>query len=354
MATWTYIKNLRLLLQTGQQSCYLYANGQNSVQVFALFDALDEKEQYMPGPVSVIWGDKDKTGAQLIDYITNDVISYNGQTGWVYENTTQQFNYLPLGPGSAEKNLLPGDVRRDDDLVNTDGHAPPIATSGSTSVSTYLLANTDVGATRQFGIRIVTAAGNVYYSSLYLPADGNKDGSVNQALTITPLPALSYDQTNTSIDWEVVSNDDSYYQANYYYEIDQGKLPGFRLTYVQNVGGHVLGPQWFVQGNTNDDASHRKPRWSFIWDLGAPPENTYFELVGFNLRNINSRGPNKLTLTVLLAKYKSGDYAYRWYSGSIRIFDQYGNSGDFTVVTCYGYAELEVWPGFPDTNQNGY
>jgi hypothetical protein len=330
MATWTYLKNLTLVLQTGQQDCMLYANGRNSVQLVVTFEPLDENLQ--PVQVNDIrWGQKTK----LIDYITASEIMYEAPSGWTYTSDPYQwYNAVPLNPtmSAATHEALKRTAAKPPDNDSENGHLQ----AASSQYHAWVYCYPDAFSSKAIGIKITTDAGKTYYSALYQQPDA--EGIVFQKITITPLVAINYDRTNTNLDREDTANGSNWDQDNYYFSINQQSLNGHIIKQVDYVPT-VMGPGKSYCGGRSGGHLH----YHFVWPLGDLPDGTTFPDVKLTLQAINSRGPNILTLTRLSYWYPVGNPW--WYDASFTIYDQFGNKGDFQPTHSDDWNTLDVKDG---------
>jgi hypothetical protein len=336
MATWTYLTNLSLILQTGQQACYLYANGRNSVQAVVTFEPLDENRKPMEVS-SIKWGDQ----TMLIDYVTTSELGYNGSSGWTYtDNSEQPYNALPLGPSmSAVTDGAP---------EQTISQSPDSAAKGagvaaaSSEYYAWISCYPDALSTKAIGIRIRTDGGKIYYAALYDQPD--QEGRVDQKLSITPLTAINFDRNNTDLDLvkNVAEHTSSpwWYQDNYYFSIDQEAENGHVITRVDYIPGTWMGPSKSFCGGTSTGWIH----YQFVWPLGDLPNGTTFPDVDLTLQAINSRGPNVLTLTRLAYWNKDANIAW-WSDASFTIYDQFGNKGNFRPTHSDNWDTLDIEAG---------
>jgi hypothetical protein len=153
MATWTYIRDLHVILQTGQQDCYLFANGRNSVQVVVTFTPRDENQAPMNVP-SIKWGDQ----TRLIDYVTASELAYNGSSAWIYtDNSDQPYNALPLAPTMSAV----ADGAQGQTVTRSSGCDGEDVAVASSQYYAWVSCYPDAGSTKAIGIKIETDAGKV-------------------------------------------------------------------------------------------------------------------------------------------------------------------------------------------------
>ncbi|WP_139253325.1 hypothetical protein [Burkholderia ubonensis] len=330
MATWTYIKNLNLILQTGKQDCSLYANGRNAVMVILTFDPLDENKKLIDGP-SIKWGNQTK----LVDYITVEDLTYGGTSGWVYNNNTPTYNAIPPSLGgmdTAESHKAPGNSGATPSGKGGEVVSQAATKLGNSQYSAYILCYPDAGAQKAIGIKITTDGGNTYYSTLNWPSDATKDGSVHQKLTITPLVQVNYDLNNcstTQVDNVKTTNYQN--QRNYFLQIKDGRFK------IQNVDINCpTGPDpWSII------SKDKAPNWHIIWPYdGSGQTQTGWFTGGFGFSYSGddlyyNQMPNSLCVTRFWHdKGTNTGYLNEYYECRFDIYDQYGNTGHFSLARC--------------------
>jgi hypothetical protein len=330
MATWTYLKNLTLTLQTGQQDCYLYANGRNAVKVILTFDALDEKEQPMDTPF-INWGGQ----TRLVDYVTVEDLAYDGTSGWVYTTDTPAYNAIPPGLGSTDaaespEASEPGNAGPSDKDGKVGGQATTVL--GSSQYYVYVLCHPDAGAQKAIGIKITTDGGKVYYSTQNWPSDAMTAGSVHQKLTITPLAQVNYDLTNCTVTQvDKVKHTDYQDQRNYFLKITDDSFK------IQKVDiNFMTGPfPWSVI--SQDQA----PNWHIIWPYnGSGQTQTARFIGGFGFSySGDDLYYNQMPYSLCVTRFwhdkgTNTGYLNEYYQCRFDIYDQYGNTGHFSLARC--------------------
>jgi hypothetical protein len=360
MPTWTYIQNLNIDLETSTQAGMLYANGKNTVKFIISFDALDENQNVMKlDAAPVVWGQAKpngpKGGLQLIDYVTVAPLAYHEkpsatdeQSGWAYTDLSLGYNVAPPPPDAivAEANEASESVDTKPVSRQTSN-----ASTASTQLSTYVYCFPNVSP-KGIGIRIITPGNKIYYCSKYIPSDGVSSQTNNSQVTITPLVAINYDNSNTKhVYAEVMSSQKDGHphtlQANYYFSIAS---PAYWIKDIAyGKGFQDFGPDYFGRfsvPNTNQDT------WYFIWMMGDPPEDTTVDYPGVTLKSINSQGPRVLTCTTywMTQGYNGSKWSDEFVTFTIT--DQYGNSGQFSVVAYGDYLYLDIRAGLLRVDQN--
>jgi hypothetical protein len=332
MAIWTYLKNLTLTLQTGEQDCYLYANGRNVVKLIFSFDPLDENYQPMDGSSLLLFNFQ----VALVDYVTVEELTYGGTSGWAYnDDTDTAYNAIPPSLGSMDAAESPGaagprNAEPSDRGDKVGGQATTVL--GSAQYYVYVHCYPDVGSEKAIGIKIITDGLKVYYSTQNWPSDATTDGSVHQKLTITPVPQVNYDLTNCTVTQvDKVKHTDYQDQRNYFLKITDGRFK------IQNVDiSCASGPNpWSII------SKKKAPNWHIVWPYdgsGQTQTGSFTGGFGFSYSGDDlyyNQMPYSLCVTRFWHdKGTNTEYLNEYEDCRFDIYDQYGNTGHFSLARC--------------------
>ncbi|SDS73787.1 hypothetical protein SAMN05216371_0514 [Streptomyces sp. TLI_053] len=158
MPIWTNVSKLSVVLESGEQSCDVYANGQNMIGVTIDITPVDEHGKSIEVDpkdlVANLW---------LVDYVDGTKLNWRGSTGWGYTDVANDFVAVPGRSGER-----PGTSTAD---------------QGAQQVKFYVYCQPGANP-KSIGVRVVTDAGNTVTSS--------QDGSFHSKVALTPRAAVTY------------------------------------------------------------------------------------------------------------------------------------------------------------------
>ncbi len=322
MSKWTGVSNLSLTLESGDESCSIYANGWNRIGVTITVEPTDEKGNSIEVDAKHLAG-----RLWLIDYVNESKLGWKGSSGWCYSAGANEFTAVPDRPG-ARSEAKPA--------VTTEAY-------GTRHVTFYVYCSPGVNR-KSIGVRVVTDSGDTITSS--------QGGAYQSRVVLSPLTSVTYMRRDINWDYTRARTKEggntkhvSTEAWNYYLSLDAG-AENYFVTF--RAHGHYNDPGYegmFAFDITPDDY-HRYFRGGYVW-YSEPHKSGTGTIVNFPHGNhwsdevytYDRANPERY---LCLTWVRSTTTDFEWFTPNGPIFglkssyntrivawDRYGNSGTF-------------------------
>ncbi|VVE51459.1 hypothetical protein PHO31112_04719 [Pandoraea horticolens] len=315
---------IELITESGLDGGAIYSNGLNQIGILVFITAVDPNKNDVPLSQDVL--DRVKSTLQLIDYTSGDALPQ----GWSFTDQENEFHHLPQAMESAPHSSDP------DKSVDKSKFKLYLSCSPTSTVTPL-----------KVGAQLTMANGKTAASSLMDPTD-------HSFVAIETLPPKRYDLSNTAVD--TIRLDDVYVitraswsvpyrqYANYLRVTDYG----FYILKYDLTKGVTVSDTWMQM--SHDRKIPPTDCASYIWNR-SPNNQFAFIIVDYkdddrndpmwSLVELEYGGRDDVVAIYYLVNaalasgfsYSSGDPSPVLADTQITIWDQFGNSSLFTVVS---------------------
>ncbi|MFF7456481.1 hypothetical protein [Kitasatospora sp. NPDC008115] len=167
MSTWTGVSKLSVVIESGYQTCDIYANGQNRIAVTVSVQPTDEK-----GGITAVDPGHLLSRLWLIDYVDQSTLSWKSGSAWSYTDSANRYTAIPGGAGEKAE--------------------ASSAERGIQQVTFYVYCGSGVVNAKSIGVLVKTDSGDTFTSSL--------NGTFSDKIVLTPLSATVHRRGDVS--WE--------------------------------------------------------------------------------------------------------------------------------------------------------